>query len=312
MPRKILIDTDPGIDDAMAIYLALRSPELDLVGLTTVFGNAPVEICTRNALALLEIAERPEIPVARGAACALVRPPHPAPVEVHGADGLGNVDLPAPAGAPLPIPAAQFIVETILAHPGEVTLAPIGPLTNLALAARLEPRIVDLVDEVVLMGGAAFVPGNVNPVAEANIWNDPEAAGIVFGAGWKVTMVGLDVTHQAAMDAAYLSRLEACENPLTKLIGRIAPFYQHAHEWLYDMHGAIHTHDPSVIARLIDPSIFRTQSLPIYVETAGRCAGQTIPDPARQWGDAPLADVCVAVDAPRLLELYWQRMTGEI
>ena len=173
--RKIIIDTDPGIDDAMAIFLALASPELDVVGLTTVMGNVEVDLATTNALRLLEIAGRSDIPVAEGAGKPIATDFLGTVEFVHGDDGQGNAFLPSPASRPLGISAAEFIVQQARAYPGEITLVPIGPLTNIALALRLEPNLPKLVAGAVLMGGNAFCPGNASPTAEANIRNDPEA-----------------------------------------------------------------------------------------------------------------------------------------
>jgi len=194
MTRKIIIDTDPGIDDTMAIMLALKSPELELLGLTTIYGNVNCSQSTINALKILEVAGRSNIPVAKGSDVPLVIEPHHHATFVHGDDGMGNTHLSLPASKALDISAAQFIVEMIMKNPDEITLVPIGPLTNIALALRIEPKIAKLVKEVVIMGGAATVRGNVTPVAEANIWQDPHAASIVFSAGWPLTMLGLDVT----------------------------------------------------------------------------------------------------------------------
>ena len=177
---KIIIDTDPGADDALAILFALQRPELEVFGLTSIFGNVPTDLAAQNALRLLTVAGRLDIPVAQGAAKPLSIPPASYAYWVHGDDGLGNLNLPLSKTQPIPQAAAQFIVDTVMAHPGEVTLVPIGPLTNLALALALEPRITGNVAGVVLMGGAARVNGNVNPAAEANIFHDPHAADAVF------------------------------------------------------------------------------------------------------------------------------------
>ena len=194
--RQIIVDTDPGIDDAMAIFYALASPELDVVGLTTVFGNVGVDLGTTNALRLLEIAERTDIPVAAGAPKPLVTPYHGPADFVHGRDGQGDTFGPAPTTSANAAHAAQFIVDTVMATPGEITLVPIGPLTNIALAMTMCPGLTAHVREIVLMGGNAFCPGNASPSGEANILNDPEAADIVFGAECPIVMAGLDVTHQ--------------------------------------------------------------------------------------------------------------------
>jgi uridine nucleosidase len=311
MPQKIIIDTDPGVDDSMAILFALRSPELEVVGLTTVFGNTDVEVCAQNALRLVELEGHGHIPVAQGAGVPLSIPPRSHGKMVHGADGMGNTNPPPPQGKLLPIHAAPFIAETVMAHPGEITLVPVGPLTNIALALRLEPRIATAVKEVVIMGGAATVPGNASPVAEANIHNDPEAAAIVFGAGWPLTMVGLDVTTKTLMSKEYLDEIGRTGNKATDLLRRITPFYQEFFDDFYGMGGSIHTHDPSAIACLIDRSLFRIERMPVLVEMQGHCAGQTAPDRKRQWGqDAADINVCLDVDSPRLLALYKERISA--
>jgi purine nucleosidase len=311
MPRKIIIDTDPGIDDAMAILMALRSPEVEVVGLTSVFGNTRVELTSQNALRILELEGHGDIPVAPGAGAPLVKPLGSLGTVVHGQDGLGDAGLAAPHGRLLSTSAADFIIAQVLAHPGEISLAPLGPLTNLALALRREPRIAGLVREVVMMGGSLHAGGNVSPVAEANIANDPHAAQIVFSAGWALTMLGLDVTHRTVMTAEMLDELERAHTPATDFLTQILPVYRRFHHEIYGMGGAIHTHDPSVIAYLIDPSLYQTQSVPVYVETEGRCAGQTVPDPRHQWIDSPQVNACLGVDAPRVLALICERLSSQ-
>lgn len=310
MTIPIIIDTDPGVDDTMAIFFALSSPELELLGLTIVFGNGQVSQLAQNAIHVLDIAGRPDIPVAKGASAPLARTYRGKGASVHGEDGLGNIFLPAPERKPLDMSAAQFIVETVMRRPGEVTLIPIGPLTNIALALKLEPRIAQAVKQVVLMGGAAFCRGNASPVAEANIFNDPEAARIVFGAGWPVVMVGLDVTTQTVMSPAYLDSLYKLGNPRTDFISRIVPFYLGFHGKSGQNSTGIFTHDPSAIAYVLDPTLFKTQRVPLFVETEGHSAGQTVADLRNQWITEPLVDVCTEVDSPRLLELYKSRLAA--
>ncbi len=312
MPQKIIIDTDPGVDDTMAIFFALRSPELDVIGLTTIFGNVHTDLATINALRLLEIAGRRDIPVAQGAAAPLAGPfEGPVPF-VHGDDGQGNVHLPPPSTRAVSEAAAAFIVEQVMAAPGEIMLVPIGPLTNIALALRLEPRIAENVKEVVLMGGNALCPGNATPAAEANIHNDPEAADVVFGAGWQVTMVGLDVTHTVNMTPAHLDRYAQADNPLAQHISRIVPHYRHYFESSYNVKG-IWVHDSSAVAYVIDPTLFTVEAWPVRVETQGFSRGKTWPNlPPRilpAWQDRPLVNCCVAVDSARLLALELDRLT---
>lgn len=316
MPQKIIIDTDPGVDDAMAILFALKSPELEVVGLTTVFGNVHTHLATQNALRLVEFAGRADIPVAHGAELPLVVPLDYVADFVHGGDGLGNTNPPPPQGRPVGQPAAQFIVETVMAHPGQITLVPVGPLTNIALALALEPALAENVAGVVLMGGAATVNGNVNPAAEANIFHDPHAADIVLTANWPVTMVGLDVTMQTIMTDDYLASLNTPASPAGQFIYRISRFYRDFHQESYGLNG-IHTHDPSAIAYLIDPSLFTTGRGPIRVVTEGIASGQTLLDRHQRWrspndwSGKPAVNVCLGVDSKRLLALYHQRITTQ-
>ena len=310
MVQKIIFDTDPGVDDSMALLLALASPELDVLGVTTVFGNSSVEHTTHNALRVLEVGGRPEVPVVAGAAQPLARL-RGRPSSVHGADGLGNSGWPPAARAATSWPggAAGFIADTILAHPGEVTVVAVAPLTNLAQAVANAPGIVSAVRRVIVMGGAVFRPGNVSPVAEANIHNDPEAARLVLGAGWPVTLVGLDVTLRTLMSDAYLDDLGRAGRPVTDFLTHILPVYRQAYR-ARGFRNGIPTHDPSAMAAAIDPTLFQTQRVPLYVETEGRCAGQTVADPDRQWAPLPEIDVCVGVDSDRLLTLFRARLTA--
>lgn len=316
MPQKVIVDTDPGVDDAMAIFFALQSPELDVIGLTTIFGNVHTELATTNALRLLEIADRTDIPVVKGADNALAGPfKGPVPY-VHGDDGQGNVHLPPPRTRALDITAAEFIIAQVMDAPGEITLAPLGPLTNIALALHLEPRIAEHVREVVLMGGNALGPGNATPAAEANIHNDPEAADAVFGAGWPVTMVGLDVTHKVNMTSEHLARYAASRHPLAQHIARIVPFYRDFFQQTYPGLDGIYVHDSSAIAYLIDPALFTVERWPVRVEMQGFGRGKTWPAfPHAElgllppWQDRPLVNVCVDVDGAGVVDLELRRLT---
>lgn len=274
MAEKIIFDTDPGIDDTIALFLALASGKFDVLGLTTIFGNVHTDLATTNALRLLEIAGRTDIPVAHGADKPLVRPYHGPVPHIHGADGQGDVNLPPPSTKAIDQSAAQFIVEQVMAQPGEITLVPVGPLTNIALALSIQPKIAEKVKRVVLMGGAALVPGNVNPAAEANIFNDPEAAHIVFSAPWDVTMVGLDITHQVLMTDEQLKSFAASDKVTSQHIGRIIPLYL---DFAHKMMGrqVMYMHDPTAISYLLKPELFETQQYPVRVETQGMSSGKT-------------------------------------
>ena len=311
MPQKIIIDTDPGIDDAMAIFFALQSPELEVLGLTAVFGNGGVSNTASNAVRILETAGRGDIPVAAGANSALViANRYEDGVSVHGQDGLGNAGeiLPQPIGIPIGQRAAAFIVETVMANPGEVTLVPIGPLTNIALALRLEPAIVDAVKGVSLMGGSAFVGGNKSAAAEANLYNDPHAADIVFSAGWPIVMAGWDVNNRFHMNPAYLDQLCALGNPATNFIKEIYPCLQ---DFLNLPDQAIDVPDLLAVAHLVDPSLFTSKRYPVYVETEGRSAGMTVVDQRnnrRGEESDPMVDILLDVDAERLRALFLERL----
>lgn len=305
--KRLLIDTDPGVDDSMAILLAFASPEVHIEGLSTVFGNVGVDLTTKNALRLVELAGHPEVPVARGVDKSLLRPYTGGGWMVHGRNGVGEAELPDPKGTTDPRRAANFIVETIMSNPGEITLVPLGPLTNVALAASIEPRIAENVREVVLMGGAANVPGNVSPVAEANIHNDPEAAYIVFHAGWPITMVGLDVTHKTVMTPEYLAELKSFNNPWTDYIAQITPFYL-AFSQRFGSVG-FPVHDSSALAYVIDPTLFDTKHAYVDVDYQSPYAGNTVPDWRGQRERDPNVNVCVDVDSARFLDLYRERLS---
>ncbi len=306
-PRKFIFDTDPGVDDAMAFLLAMASPELDLVGITTVFGNGGLSTTTQNALRLVELVDRSDIPVVAGAARPLLHSYTGKGQNVHGKDGFGNTYMPDPAGKPKAGHAAQYIIDTVLANPGQITLVAVGPLTNLALAVSLEPRIVQAVRQVVIMGGAAARPGNASPVAEANIHNDSAAARIVFDAEWPLSMVGLDVTCATVMSPKYLQELSDIGNKATDFISKIVPFYLDFHRTRGE--DGIYVHDSSAIAYAIDPSLFKVKTLPVHVCVQESIVdGQIVPDWAVAWSGNHKVNICMEVDSPRFLSLYKERL----
>lgn len=313
-PRRILIDTDPGVDDAMAIFYALASPELEVVGLTTVFGNAHVEVCTANAIRILDIAGRADIPVAQGAARPLAMPYRGPADFVHGANGLADVTLPPPSRTPHALDAAHFIIEQVDAAPGEITLVPVGPLTNIALAFLLRPDLPSKLAGIVLMGGNAFVPGNASPAAEANILNDPEAADLVFGADCPITMCGLDVTEATVMTSAQIATISAIDNARARLAAQILPFYRDFHV----AHGGpdgIHVHDSTCISYLLAPQHYGVRHHPIRVDTGwsvGR--GKTWPTTRHALSEGPWAGrravtILTEVDAPAVVALELERLS---
>jgi len=309
IPQRAIIDTDPGIDDSMAILFAFTSAELQVEALSTIYGNSGTTTTTQNALRLVELAGRPDVPVARGAEKPLLRPFTGEGWRVHGRNGLGEIDFPAPEGQPDTRRGAQLITDMVMARPGEMTVIALGPLTNLALAFSLEPRIAENVKEVVLMGGAANASGNASAVAEANIRNDPEAAHIVFNAPWEVTMVGLDVTRQSIMTPAYLEELRAAGNPYTDFIAQIVPHYINFYEEYVGING-FHVHDSSAIAYVIDPTLFERKKVPVDVEIYSPTNfGLTAVDWRKRPGKEANVNVCVDVDSERFLDLYKQRLS---
>ena len=312
-PGKILIDCDPGIDDAMAIFYALESPELEVIGLTTVFGNAHASVCTTNALKLLEIADRTDIPVASGAESPLAMPYRGPVAFVHGSDGQGNVFLPPPSTAPLPIDAAHFIVRSALDAPGQITLVALGPLTNIALALQLEPSLGRHLAGIVLMGGNAFVGGNASPAAEANILNDPEAADIAFGIDCPITMAGLDVTEQTIMTAADLAKIAHFDNPRARHLGAIVPFYHAFYRQRLGLDG-ICVHDSSTISYLLAPQLYTWVEFPVRVDTGDSvCRGKTqtavhLSDHETAWNGRRAVRILTGVDSRAVVDLELERL----
>lgn len=317
MTVPLLFDTDPGVDDAMALLFLHRHPAARLLGVTTVFGNAAIELTTRNALHLCERFGI-HVPVARGAALPLVRPPRGAAPEVHGDDGLGNLDGPLHSTrAPDGRAAHRFIVDTLRAHPGQVTLVAVGPLTNLALALAEDPAITTLVRRVVVMGGAFGIGGqggNVSPVAEANILSDPHAADAVFTAPWPVTIVGLDVTHRVLMDGACFERLRDGGGAEGAFIWQASRHDLDFHARVAGLPGCP-VHDASAVACALAPELFVRRLGPVRVVEQGLAIGQTIQRVAGRryvhaadWDGLPDQQVCVDVRADDLLDLFMQTL----
>lgn len=313
-PKRLIIDTDPGIDDAMAIAVACAARELEVVALTTVFGNHHIDVTTANAQRIIDHLGCSGIPVVRGAESPLIRPIGPPATFVHGDDGLGDAGLLDPSSSPAQrLSAAQYLVESVLAHPGSLTIVAIGPLTNLALALRIEPHLHEAIDELVVMGGAAFVAGNVTPSAEANIWNDPEAAEIVFSSGVKTTMIGLDVTNQILATEAWIDELSGVDTPAAELVCRTAPTYVRFHREVDGTRGMF-CHDVATIAYLLRPELFTVVPMAVRVVTDGFAAGTTIVDPIGvadpEWVHRPRVEVAVSVDADGVLDLVRERLTA--
>jgi purine nucleosidase len=275
MTRKIILDCDPGHDDAMAILLAHGSAEIELLAITTVAGNQTLDKTTLNARRVCTVAGIRDVPIARGCDRPLLRELVTAP-EIHGQSGLDGPAFGEPTVALAQAHAVDLIVDLLMASaPGEITLVPTGPLTNIAMAVRREPRIVERVKEVVLMGGS-YTRGNVTPAAEFNIYVDPEAAAIVFDAGWPLTMVGLDLTHQAKATPEVVERIAAIDTPPARMVVQLLESYGDAYRKAVGM-GDPPVHDPCTIARLIQPEVVRCVDAFVTVETQGRStSGMTV------------------------------------
>ena len=294
MSTPIVIDCDPGHDDAIAILLALASPEVELRGIVSVAGNQTVDKTTRNALKVLELAGRSDIPVVRGAAAPLKRELRTAP-HVHGESGLDGPDLPEPSTEPSDADPATWL------EPG-VVLVPTGPLTNVALLLERGVHI----ERMVWMGGA-IAEGNITPAAEFNAFVDPEAAAAVFAAGSDLTMIGLDVTHKALFTRAHADRLRGTGRA-GRVVAELSDFFQLFHERRYGMNGSP-IHDALAVAHVIDPTLVTTLHTNVEIETASEfCDGRTVVDRWQSTGKPANAHVGVDVDAERFLEMLIERI----
>lgn len=307
MPKRILFDTDPGIDDACAILLALASPELTLEGLSIVHGNCSVQQATTNALAVLELASASHIPVAKGCELPLVQPSLLAP-ETHGDTGLGYAKLPAPRARPVGGHAIDFLIEKVLSAPGEITLVTIGPLTNVALAIRQEPRIVAAIREIIIMGGALRHEGNTTALGEFNTYVDPHAAQIVYHAGIPATLVPLDVTYQCILTPGDVSRLLKIDSPITKFIADATRFYMEFHDEYQKIEGCV-INDPLALALTFAPELCTYQELPVDIDLSGGISmGKTVAD-FYNYGKKPAnLRVALGVRARDFIDLFVERI----
>jgi inosine-uridine nucleoside N-ribohydrolase len=304
---EIILDCDPGHDDAITLLLALASPELQLLGVTTVSGNQTLEKTTANAIRVVDHVGRDEIPVAAGAPRPLVRERHAA-ADVHGQTGLDGPELAPPSRPPEPAHAIDWIAMALMANPRPVTLVATGPLTNIALFLARYPELQTKLERIVLMGGA-IAEGNVTPAAEFNIWADPEAAHRVFTSGIELTMVGLDVTHQALLRPAHVERFAGAGNA-GKLVAELFGFYVQFHRRQYGWDGAP-VHDAVAMAHVIDGTLLDTQHCGVTVDTGPELSrGRTYVD---LWGRAawtPNCHVAVSIDSERFLELLVERISA--
>ncbi|MFD5314038.1 nucleoside hydrolase, partial [Streptomyces ardesiacus] len=308
-PIPVIIDCDTGVDDALALLLAVRHPRLDLRAVTCVAGNTDVAGVVRNTLTVLERAGAPDVPVARGAERPLIEGVRTAR-HVHGADGMGDLGLPAPTRAPADVDAVTLLRREILASPRPVTLIPTAPLTNIALLLRTHPEVTGNIERIVFMGGAVAT-GNATPVAEFNVWHDPEAAAILLTAGVPITMYGLDVFERVIVPGTHVRRLRASAEPGTRLAGDLLAHRGPATD-ASDPGGGLG--DAGAVCAVIDPEGLTTRRLPVEVSLApGPARGQTLVDRRMRAGESelhdgvreqPLVDVALDVDVARYVELY--------
>jgi purine nucleosidase len=306
-PMRVIVDTDPGIDDALAILLAVASPEIQVDGLTIVYGNCSVEQGAKNALAVLELAGQAGIPVYAGSGRPLIEPLRLA-VETHGTIGLGYAQLNPPSVSIKQKNAVHFLIDHLLGHPGEISLIALGPLTNLALAFRMEPRLIPAVRHIFIMGGAINHPGNQTPLAEFNIASDPHAAHIVFHSGAPITLVPLDVTYQTILAQRHVDRLLQLDSPVSHFIADATRFYIQYHTEHQTIDGCA-INDPLALAVVFAPHLVGKTRAYTDVDIAGGVSmGKTFADLLNTLGRPPNLDIALSVQADAFMELFIDRM----
>ena len=303
MALKLIIDTDPGIDDAMAILYAIAAPEIDLLGLTTVFGNVTTPKATRNALYLLEQAGI-EIPVAEGLHRPRIGPPFPPTSAVHGAEGFGTLAVPTPQRRALVETAPEYLVRMVRAHQGELLLCPIGPLTNIAAAMELDPSFCSNLKGMVVMGGSLRAGGNITPAAEANFYHDPHAADFVLRHGCNITLVGLDVTNRVICPRSFFARLASESPKMGGLLQDMAEFYIDFYETVGKFAGC-GMHDPSALVACIAPELFTTELHALRVALSGDRSGEMI---AVANSTAQAVNVCTDVQAEAVKQNFFKNV----
>ncbi|WP_028062297.1 nucleoside hydrolase [Solirubrobacter soli] len=305
MPKPVIIDCDPGHDDAMALMLAVASPELDLVAVTTVAGNQTLDRVTANAIRVLDVVDAQHIPVAAGADRGLIHTANSAS-DVHGETGLDGPDLPPPSREPEPIHAVELMAQKLREQ--RLTLIPIGPLTNIALLLATHPELSPQIERIVIMGGAIGL-GNVTPSAEFNVWADPDAAYRVFTSGLDITMVGLDVTHRAMLSAQRADALRD-KGRAGAVVADLHGFYRQFHERVYG-HSDTPVHDALAVAHVIQPDVITTQPFPVEIDvTHGPGRGRTVVDQLRRTEKPDNALVATDVDADAFIDLLTERIAS--
>jgi purine nucleosidase len=307
--QRVIMDVDMGVDDAWAIIFALSSPELKIEAFTTVAGNVELDLTTQNTLKILEMMGATHIPVGRGIGRPFMRELKTGKV-AHGDDGLGNIGIPEASIKESNIHGVDLMIQTIMDNPNDITLIPVGPLTNVAAAILKEPRIVNNVKDVLIMGGAVLVPGNRSPAAEFNIYTDPEAAKIVFASGMPMTLVGLDVTRKTLLRPHHLDLMAALGTAAGDFISRSAQIYLDFSKRRFGINGCA-LHDPLTVGVAIDRSLVTVKRMYVDVETVGEITrGETLADYYGTTGKEPNMDVCLDVDGDRFVDLFVKRIAG--
>lgn len=308
-PTRIILDTDPGADDALAIMLMLASPEIKLEAITTTHGNVTIDKTSRNALALLEFLNAKHFPVAKGCSLPLVKPPHQKKGEtVHGSSGMGRTNLPEPKTSVINIHAIDYLIERFLAEPNELTLFAVGPLTNVALAIRKEPKLAQAVKEMVIMGGAIRSGGNMTPLAEFNIYEDPHAAHIVFNSGIPITLIPLDVTYKCLLTSADVERLNQIDSPIAKFVRNVTADYM-AFYLEYEGFAGCALHDPLTVATIIAPELLSIEEHYVDVDISGGVStGKTFADFMKVTKKPANMKVALDVRGQEFVELFIERM----
>ena len=304
--KKVIMDCDPGHDDMVAIMLAIADEDIDLLGITTVAGNQTGDKTFRNALRILTLLNRKDIPVARGFDKPLVRELKTAPA-FHGVSGLDGADLPEPEVTPLKKHAVDFITDTLMKSDGGIYLVPTGPLTNVAVALLKDPRIKEKIERIVLMGGGVF-DSNTTPAAEFNFYVDPEAAKIVFESGVPITMVGLDVTDKAIFSFEDIDRLGGFGGKVSSVVAPLLRFFGNANKEIYGFDGAP-LHDALALSVLINLNVVKTRFLHVDIETKGEFTrGESVADVYGITGKAPNAEVAMDLDLPLFKEIVFSHI----
>ena len=308
-PISIIVDCDPGIDDTIALLAAFVSPELDILGITPVCGNQPLERTVRNALQVCELGGRPEIPVHPGCFRPILRDPIHG--QFHGESGLGRTVLPEPLKKAEPVSAVDFLIGTLgaAARTGErITLCCLGPLTNIAVALRVQPHIAEGIERIVMMGGAYREPGNRTMTSEYNVLADPHAAHVVFSSGIPIVALALDATHQVILKPEHVAEFSRVSGRISTTLAELMAFWDRNDVGRYGSRGGP-LHDPLVIAYLLAPHLFQTEKARIFVEYESElCMGQTIADWYGKSGLAPNADIVTRVDAEGVIALFLERL----